>query len=132
MSAMPMFTVHGLSQCDTVKRARRWLETQGVDYRFVDFKKTPPSAAQIAAWAEAVGWETLLNQRGTTWRKLGAATQAGVVDAASAVAVLAQHPSAIKRPVVEGGKTLLVGFDAAQWSAALLDLSGQAPRQIGA
>lgn len=119
MNASPVLTVYGLSQCDTVKRARQWLQAQGVDFQFVDFKKTPPSAAQISAWAEAVGWEALLNKRGTTWRKLDAATQARVVDAPSAVAVLAQHPSAIKRPVVETGGQLLVGFDEADWRAAL-------------
>jgi len=120
MSAAPLFAVYGLSQCDTVRRARQWLESHGLEYRFVDFKKTPPSAAQIAAWADAVDWDVLLNRRGTTWRRLDSATQAGVVDAASAVALLAQHPSAIKRPVVEGGKTLLVGFDTVLWSGALL------------
>lgn len=124
--------MYGIGNCDTVKRARQWLDAQGVEYRFVDFKKAPPEAAQIAVWASAAGWETVLNKRGTTWRKLDAATQASVVDAASAVAVLAQHPSAIKRPVVEGGKTLLVGFDPAQWSAVLLGQTGQAPRQISA
>lgn len=120
MSAMTMFTVYGLSQCDTVKRARQWLDAQGLEYRFVDFKKTPPSAAQIAAWADTVGWDALLNRRGTTWRRIDPATQAAVVEAASAVAVLAQHPSAIKRPVVEGGKALLVGFDPALWREVLL------------
>ncbi|MDY0330752.1 MAG: arsenate reductase [Thiomonas sp.] len=119
MSAMPTLTVYGLSQCDSVKRARQWLQSQGLDYSFVDFKKTPPSAAQISAWAEAVGWEALLNKRGTTWRKLDAATQASVIDAPSAVVVLAQHPSAIKRPVVEAGGQLLVGFDEATWREAL-------------
>jgi Spx/MgsR family transcriptional regulator len=119
MNASPDLTVYGLNQCDTVKRARQWLQAQGVDFQFVDFKKTPPSAAQISAWAEAVGWEALLNKRGTTWRKLDAATQARVVDAPSAVTVLAQHPSAIKRPVVEAGGRLLVGFDEAAWRAAL-------------
>ncbi|MGC9163903.1 MAG: ArsC/Spx/MgsR family protein, partial [Thiomonas sp.] len=99
MSALPLLTVYGLAQCDTVKRARQWLDAQGLAYRFVDFKKTPPSAAQIAAWADAVGWDTLLNRRGTTWRKLDPAVQHGVVDAASAVALLVQHPSAIRRPV---------------------------------
>ncbi|WP_013123883.1 arsenate reductase [Thiomonas sp.] len=119
MNTSPVLTVYGLNQCDTVKRARQWLQAQCVDFQFVDFKKTPPSAAQISAWAEAVGWEALLNKRGTTWRKLDAATQARVVDATSAVAVLAEHPSAIKRPVVETGGQLLVGFDEADWRAAL-------------
>lgn len=120
MNVSPTLTVYGLSQCDTVRRARQWLDAQGLEYRLVDFKKTPPSAAQIAAWADGVGWDILLNRRGTTWRKLDPATQSGVVDAASAVALLAQYPSAIKRPVVEGGKALLVGFDPAQWREALL------------
>jgi len=119
MNASPVLTVYGLSQCDTVKRARQWLQAQGADFQFVDFKKTPPSAGQISAWAEAVGWEALLNKRGTTWRKFDAATQARVVDAPSAAAILAQHPSAIKRPVVEVGGQLLVGFDEAAWRAAL-------------
>ena len=77
----------------------------------------------MRAWADAVGWEVLLNRRGTTWRKLDAATQAAVNDAASAVAVLAQHPSAIKRPVVESRGALLVGFDEASWSEALLGVN---------
>lgn len=119
MNASPVLTVYGLSQCDTVKRARQWLQAQGVDFQFVDFKKTPPSAAQISAWTEAAGWEALLNKRGTTWRKLDAAMQARVVDAPSAAAVLAQYPSAIKRPVVEADGQLLVGFDEAAWRAAL-------------
>ena len=123
MNEMPTLTVYGLTQCDTVKRARQWMQSQGLDYRFVDFKKTPPHASQIAAWADAVGWEALLNRRGTTWRKLDAATQAAARDAASAVAVLAQHPSAIKRPVVEAGGALLVGFDEASWSEALLGVN---------
>ena len=123
MNETPTLTVYGLTQCDTVKRARQWMQSQGLDYRFVDFRKTPPHASQIAAWADAVGWEALLNKRGTTWRKLDAATQAAARDAASAVAVLAQHPSAIKRPVVETGGVLLVGFDEATWRAALSPLA---------
>ena len=123
MNASPVLTVYGLTQCDTVKRARQWMQSQGLDYRFVDFKKTPPHASQIAAWADTVGWETLLNKRGTTWRKLDAAMQAAVHDAASAGAVLTQHPSAIKRPVVETGRALLVGFDEVAWREALLGVN---------
>ena len=123
MSTSLPLKVYGLAQCDTVKRARQWLQSQGLDYQFVDFKKTPPHATQIAAWTDAVGWEALLNKRGTTWRKLDATTQAAVHDAASAVAVLTQHPSAIKRPVVEAGGALLVGFDEAAWREALLGVN---------
>ncbi|MGA8008028.1 MAG: Spx/MgsR family RNA polymerase-binding regulatory protein [Thiomonas sp.] len=113
--------VYGIANCDTVKRARQWLDAQGLAYRFVDFKKSPPVAQHVAAWAHCFGWELLVNKRGTTWRKLEAVEQAAVVDAASAADLLVRHPSAIRRPVVErGGEALLLGFDAPQWSRALL------------
>lgn len=118
MSTASALKVYGIANCDTVKRARQWLQEQGLGYEFVDFKKTPPDARQIGVWANAAGWEVLLNRRGTTWRKLDAATQSAVRDAASAVDVLVQHPSAIKRPVVEMGDVLLVGFDESAWREA--------------
>jgi Spx/MgsR family transcriptional regulator len=107
--------VHGIVNCDTVKKARAWLDERGVGYAFVDFRKTPPSRALLARWCDAQGWETLVNRRGTTWRKLDAADQARVVDAASAIDVLLAHPSAIKRPVVETGDAVVVGFDPVDW-----------------
>jgi len=111
-----MITVYGIPNCDTVKKARAWLTAQGVDYRFHDFKKQGVPPSQLPAWIEAVGWEKLLNRRGTTWRKLDAATQSAVTDAASASALMRVHPSVIKRPVVEWGTQLTVGFDASAWT----------------
>ena len=109
--------VHGLAQCDTVKKARAWLDARGVDYRFVDFKKTPPTREQVARWCEAAGVEVVLNRRGTTWRGLDAAAQAAASTPAGALDILVAHPSAIKRPVIETGDTVLVGFDTARYES---------------
>jgi len=111
-----MIVLYGIPNCDTVKKARAWLTDQGLDYRFHDFKKQGVPAQQLALWAEAAGWETLLNRKGTTWRKLDAGAQAAVQDAASAQALMLTQPSVIKRPVVEWGQDITVGFDAAAWA----------------
>ena len=107
----PMITLYGIPNCDTVKKARDWLTTHGVDYQFHDFKKQGVPMPQLDAWLTTVGWETLINRKGTSWRLLDDATKAGVVDAASAKAVALLQPSVIKRPVVEwaDGK-VTVGF----------------------
>ena len=108
--------VYGISNCDTVKKARAWLTAQGVDYEFHDFKKLELPEAQLDNWLQQVGWEKLINRKGTTWRGLDAATQVGVVNAASAVAVMLHNSSVIKRPVVEWvGGQVTVGFDAEAW-----------------
>jgi arsenate reductase (glutaredoxin) len=111
-----MITVYGISNCDTVKKARAWLAGNQLAYEFHDFKKSGVPAHKLAAWEKAVGWEKLLNRQGTTWRKLAAQVQAATVDAASAQAVMLAHPSTIKRPVVEWGAQITVGFDAASWA----------------
>ncbi|KAB2892726.1 MAG: ArsC family reductase [Burkholderiaceae bacterium] len=113
----PTTTVYGIPNCDTVKKARAWLTDQGVAYQFHDFKKQGVPAERLPGWIAAVGWEKLVNRQGTTWRKLDAATQAAVHDAASATALMQAQPSVIKRPVVEwaSGATT-VGFDATRWS----------------
>jgi Spx/MgsR family transcriptional regulator len=110
--------LYGIPNCDTVKKARAWLAAQGLEAGFHDFKKQGVPRAQLDRWIAAVGWERLLNRQGTTWRRLDAATQAGVQDAASAAALLVQQPSAIKRPVVEwpDGR-VTVGFAPADWAA---------------
>ena len=113
-------TLHGIPNCDTVKRARAWMVEQGVACTFHDFAKAGVPADRLQAWVQACGWETLLNRKGTTWRKLDEASRAAVVDAASAMAVMRAHPSCIKRPVVDWADgAITVGFDAADWLARL-------------
>jgi arsenate reductase (glutaredoxin) len=108
--------VYGISNCDTVKKARAWLTDQGVTYRFHDFKKDGVPGEQLDAWVQQLGWEKLVNRKGTTWRKLDAGTQAGVVDASSATQLMRAQPSVIKRPVVEWGRSATVGFDPQAWA----------------
>ena len=111
-------TLYGIPNCDTVKRARAWLAEQGVAHAFHDFKKAGVPEAGLDAWLAAAGWERLLNRKGTAWRALPDALKAGVTDAASARAVMLQHASTIKRPVVDwGGGRVTVGFDADAWSS---------------
>ncbi len=119
---IPTILVFGIPNCDTVKKARTWLSSHALDYQFHDFKKEGVPADLLPLWAQSVGWERLLNRKGTTWRNLGAATQASVTDTPSAIAVMAAHASVIKRPVVQwsGDNTdITVGFDAATWTARL-------------
>jgi arsenate reductase len=110
--------VYGIPNCDTVKKARNWLEARGIGYAFHDYKKQGADPAKLAAWAGQVGWERLLNRAGTTFRKLPEADREGL-DEAKAVALMAANPSCIKRPVVEHPEGLLVGFRPEEWSAAL-------------
>ncbi|MCT9812496.1 ArsC family reductase [Acidovorax sp. Be4] len=110
--------VFGIPNCDTVKKARLWLTAHGQDYQFHDFKKQGVPPEHLARWVEALGWEKIVNRQGTTWRKLDAATQAGVTDAASASALVTAQPSLIKRPVVEWSDgSISVGFKAEDWAA---------------
>ena len=108
--------VYGIPNCDTVKKARTWLAAQGLEAPFHDFKKQGVPEAELNTWLAAVGWETLLNRKGTTWRKLDAAVQAQVTDSATAKAVMQAHASTIKRPVIvwPSGK-VTVGFTPEQW-----------------
>ena len=109
--------LYGIPNCDTVKKARKWLDEKGVGYTFHDYKKEGADPAKLREWVAAKGWETVLNRRGTTFRKLPESDKADL-DAARAVALMEAHPSAIKRPVVEHPGGLLVGFDAGEWNAA--------------
>jgi Spx/MgsR family transcriptional regulator len=109
--------LYGIPNCDSLKRARAWLQTQGVAHRFHDFKKSGVPPARLDAWIAAVGWETLVNRQGTTWKKLDEAARAAVVDAASAHARMLAAPSVIKRPVVEWPQgRISVGFDQARFA----------------
>ena len=113
-------TIHlyGIPNCDTVKKARTWLDGQGLAYTFHDYKKEGADPARLAQWVEAAGLDTVLNRRGTTFRALAEADKADI-DAAKAVRLMAASPSLIKRPVVEYPGGLLVGFKADEWAATL-------------
>ncbi|PHV10301.1 ArsC family reductase [Chitinimonas sp. BJB300] len=102
--------LYGIPNCDTVKKARAWLNEHGKSHEFHDFKKHGVSAELLGQWVAQLGWEVLVNKQGTTWRKLDSASQAAVVDAASAISLMQAHPSLIKRPVLNHDGQLLVGF----------------------
>ena len=111
-----MIIVYGIPNCDTVKKARLWFSERDTAYTFHDFKKQGVPPLELARWCEEAGWEKLLNRNGTTWRKLEPTEQAAVVDAASAQSLMLAHPSAIKRPVVDWGQNITVGFDPVAWT----------------
>ena len=110
-------TLYGIANCDTVRKARAWLAANGFDPVFHDFKKAGLSSAMVTRWSNAVGWETLLNRKGTTWRNLPQARQALTIDADAAHALMLEFPSIVKRPVLEVGARVIVGFDATRYHA---------------
>jgi Spx/MgsR family transcriptional regulator len=110
--------LYGIPNCGTVKKARAWLDASGRAYAFQDYKKEGADPARLAAWADVVGWELLLNTRGTTFRKLPDADRTGI-DRTKALAMMAAHPSLIKRPVIEHAQGVLIGFDPDRWAEAL-------------
>ena len=117
-----MIKVYGIANCDSVKKARAWLATHALAHEVHDFKKLGVPSDRLHSWERALGWEKLLNRQGTTWRKLDAASQARVSDAASAMALMLAQPSIIKRPVVEWGLAdgpTTVGFEPTSWAARL-------------
>lgn len=109
---------YGIPNCDTVKKARKWLEDRGLGYTFHDYKKEGADVGKLEKWAETAGWETVLNRAGTTFRKLPERDRADL-DAAKAVRIMEANPSCIKRPVVEYSGGLLIGFRQDEWEAAL-------------
>jgi arsenate reductase len=115
---MPNLTLYGIPNCDTVKKARKYLEARGISYHFHDYKKAGVTAADLERWSDIVGWEKLLNKAGTTFKKLPDADKVDI-DAVKAIALMVANPSMIKRPVVEGGATLLVGFKEPEWEEIL-------------
>lgn len=102
-------TLYGIPNCDTVKKARMWLDAHGVAFTFHDYKKAGIDMGTLKGWAGEVGWEVLLNRAGTTFKKLPDAGKA-TLDEAKAIALMIAQPSMIKRPVVTGAGALLVGF----------------------
>ncbi|GGF24748.1 arsenate reductase [Aliidongia dinghuensis] len=110
-------TIYGIKNCDTMKKARAWLDARGVAYGFHDYKAAGVSRERLEQWLGAVSWETLLNRAGTTFRKLPDAEREGL-NQAKAVALMLAQPSMIKRPVLEAGGRLIVGFKPEVYEAA--------------
>ena len=108
-----MVTVYGIKNCDTCRKALKWLDAAGIEHRFHDYRKDKLDEGLLSAWVEEAGWEKLLNRRGTTWRNLSDAEKDGV-DKAKAVFLMRQYPILIKRPVFEFAGGVLVGFGAAE------------------
>jgi len=112
--------IYGIPNCNTVKKAQTWLTEKGFSYEFHDYKKKGITAEKLNEWCNAFGWENVLNKKGTTWRKLSPEQQQAVNSQEAAVALLLNHNSAIKRPVIEQkGKAVLLGFNEAQYSHLL-------------
>lgn len=106
---MSQLSIYGIPNCDTMKKARTWLDEHKLAYAFHDYKKAGISAEKLSGWADAIGWDVLLNKAGTTFRKLSDADKAGI-DRNKAIALMVAQPSLIKRPVLEHPSGVLVGF----------------------
>ena len=102
-------TLYGIPNCDTIKKARKWLEDKGIVYEFHDYKKAGIDADRLRGWVAELGWETVLNRAGTTFRKLPDAEKANI-DEGKALALMLDQPSLIKRPVLDLGGRILIGF----------------------
>jgi arsenate reductase (glutaredoxin) len=113
-----LITLHGIRNCDTVKKARAWLDAAGIPYAFHDFKTQGLPPAMLAGWVREHGWEALLNRAGTTFRKLPESAREGL-DEARAVALMLEQPSMVKRPVLDLGDRRLLGFKPEAYAAAL-------------
>ncbi len=112
-----MYTLYGIPNCDSVKKARTWLEEKEIVYTFHDYKKAGISVKKLKEWSDILGWEALLNKKGTTWRKLDASAQQKISNAKTAITWLAGNTSAIKRPLLEkNGEVVALGFDANNYS----------------
>lgn len=108
-------TLYGIPNCDTVKKARAWLADRGLVYAFHDYKKSGVDTAKLAEWVDQLGWEKILNRAGTTFKKLPDETKHDL-DTYKAIAIMAENPSAIKRPIVEYVGGVLVGFKLDEWA----------------
>ena len=112
-------TLYGIKNCDTVKKARTWLDGHGVAYDFHDYKSAGIDRARLERWCEKLGWETVLNRAGTTFRKLPDADKEGLTERKAVTLMLAQ-PSMIKRPILDTGRKLLAGFKPQEYAAAVV------------
>ena len=114
-----MIKIYGIPNCDTMKKARRWLEASGIEYDFHDYKKLGVPEKNLKNWVQQTGWEAVLNKRGTTWRKLDDDIKSNI-DEAAAIQVMLDNPSIIKRPVLESDKLLLIGFKQDEYKQLLV------------
>ncbi len=112
-----MIILYGIPNCDTVKKARSWLDNKGLPYTFHDYKKAGIDAAKLSGWCDKMGWDTILNRAGTTFKKLPDEDKADLMQE-SAITLMVAAPSMIKRPVVEFSGGLLAGFKLLEWEAA--------------
>ncbi len=110
-----MVTLYGISNCDSIRKARRWLDARGVDYRFHDYRKNGLERSRLESWVDQLGWEALLNRSGTTWRKLPEGQRDGI-DRERAIALMLEHPAMIKRPLLISGEQQLIGFKEEQYA----------------
>jgi arsenate reductase len=113
-----MYKIYGIKQCSTMQKAFAWFANESIPHEFHDYKKLGIDSATLTHWCAQVGWESLLNTRGTTWRKLTEAERSDL-DQARAIALMQAHPSLIKRPVITGAANLLLGFDESRYSAEM-------------
>lgn len=109
-----MHTMYGIKNCETVKKARKWLEENQIEYDFYDYKSQGVEEKKLKSWAKELGWETLLNTKGMTWRKLPDEAKQNLTEA-KAIQLMMEHPSVIKRPIVDTGKIRIVGFAAGEY-----------------
>ena len=109
-----MLTVYGIKNCDTVKKACDWLRKNNIEYQLHDFRKDGLSKIKLQQWVENVNWETLLNRRGTTWRRLSDQDKENI-NKIRALSLMVEQPTLIKRPIIEHGQKIIVGFNADQY-----------------
>ncbi|MFK7889385.1 MAG: ArsC family reductase [Granulosicoccus sp.] len=110
--------LYGIANCDTVRKARKWMEAKSIDYEFHDYKKAGIDKEALEKWCKNFGWENLINKRGTTWRKLADEEKSDLTKA-SAIALMMKNTSVIKRPIVSLDDTWLLGFDEKAWAEAI-------------
>ena len=121
MSTKHKIKVYGIPNCQSVKKARTWIEERGLEYEFHDFKKAGVPLSALKQWVKVMGWEVVLNKKGTTWRQLPQSEQSLVQDAQSAIQAMSLHPSLIKRPVFEvEPKHLVIGVNPEEWTNVML------------
>ncbi|AMO55434.1 ArsC family transcriptional regulator [Endozoicomonas montiporae] len=128
MTTLHGITLYGISNCDTIKKARRWLNDNGIEYRFHDYRKDGLTLQQLQNWSEELDWEELLNKRGTTWRKLPEEQKEGI-NKDQALCLMLEHPAMIKRPLLDTGSEKHLGFKPDLYKQIFAPITGEAVRE---